>query len=425
MFSAALFPAVDLARPHNGVPVNLKTVLHQAFVTLQRNWIRSVLTILGIAVGVGAFICVVAIGNAGSSRIEDQLQSLGDNFIWVEAGSRIRGGMRAGSRGTRSLVLSDAQAIVQQVPLIHRMSPNVDGHIQVVYGGENWATMYRGVTPEFLQIRRWEMRSGSFFTAAEVEADVPVCVLGQTVVDNLFGIEDPIGQTVRVQTLPCKVVGVLQRKGFSATGQDQDDFIVMPFTTVQKRLTGKFWLDDIFFSAASQDAMPEATKQIVSLLRERHHLNVTEDDDFNVRRPEDVVQAQLATSRIMTALMASVASLSLLVGGIGIMNIMLVSVTQRTREIGVRLAVGATEWDVQKQFLSEAIALSLLGGIFGLLAGIGSSYAVESLFQFPTRLTLEIFAIGGLFSAGVGVLFGYYPARKASRLDPVQGLSYE
>jgi putative ABC transport system permease protein len=405
--------------------MNLKTVLHQAFVTLQRNWVRSGLTILGIAVGVGAFICVVAIGNAGSSRIEDQLQSLGDNFIWVEAGSRIRGGMRAGSRGTRSLVFGDAQAIVQQVPLIQRMSPNVDGHVQVVYGGENWATMYRGVTPEFLQIRRWEVRSGSFFTSADVEADVPVCVLGQTVVDNLFGIEDPIGQTVRVKTLPCKVVGVLRRKGFSATGQDQDDFIVMPFTTVQKRITGTFWLDDIFFSAVSRDAMPEATRQIVNLLRERHHLNVTEDDDFNVRRPEDVVQAQLATSRIMTALMASVASLSLLVGGIGIMNIMLVSVTQRTREIGVRLAVGATEWDVQKQFLSEAIALSLLGGIFGLLTGIGSSYAVESLFQFPTKLTLQIFAIGGLFSAGVGVLFGYYPARKASQLDPIQGLRYE
>ncbi|HVO82492.1 MAG TPA: ABC transporter permease [Terriglobales bacterium] len=405
--------------------MNLKNVLHQAFVTLQRNWIRSGLTILGIAVGVGAFICVVAIGNAGSSRIEDQLQSLGDNFIWVEAGSRIRGGMRAGSRGTRSLVLSDAEAIVQQVPLIRRMCPNVDGHIQVVYGGENWATMYRGVTPEFLHIRRWEVRSGSFFTAADVEADAPLCVLGQTVVDNLFGIEDPIGKTVRVQSLPCKVIGVLQRKGFSATGQDQDDFIVMPFTTVQKRLTGKFWLDDIFFSAASREGMPEATRQIVSLLRERHHLNVTEDDDFNVRRPEDVVQAQLETSRIMTALMASVASLSLLVGGIGIMNIMLVSVTQRTREIGVRLAVGATEWDVQMQFLSEAVALSLLGGIFGLLTGIGSSYAVESLFQFPTKLTLEVFAIGGLFSAGVGILFGYYPARKASQLDPIQGLRYE
>ncbi|MBZ5597466.1 MAG: ABC transporter permease [Acidobacteriia bacterium] len=405
--------------------MNLKTVLHQAFVTLQRNWIRSGLTILGIAVGVGAFICVVAIGNAGSSRIEDQLQSLGDNFIWVEAGSRIRGGMRAGSRGTRSLVLSDAEAIVQQVPLIQRMSPNVDGHIQVVYGGENWATMYRGVTTEFLQIRRWEVRSGSFFTAADVESDVPVCVLGQTVVENLFGIEDPVGKTVRVRSLPCKVVGVLQRKGFSATGQDQDDFIVLPFTTVQKRITGTFWLDDIFFSAISRDAMPEATRQITSLLRERHHLTTAEDDDFNVRRPEDVVQAQLATSQIMTILLASVASLSLLVGGIGIMNIMLVSVTQRTREIGVRLAVGATEWDVQKQFLSEAIALSILGGIFGVLAGIGSSYAVESLFQFPTKLTLEIFAIGGLFSAGVGVLFGYYPARKASQLDPIQGLRYE
>ena len=405
--------------------MNLKTVLHQALITLQRNWIRSGLTILGIAVGVGAFICVVAIGHAGSSRIEDQLQSLGDNFIWVEAGSRARNGMRAGSRGSRSLVLGDAEAIVRQVPLIQRMSPNVDGHIQVVYGGENWATMYRGVTPEFLQIRRWEVRSGSFFTAADVEADVPVCVLGQTVVENLFGIEDPVGKTVRVQSLPCKVVGVLQRKGFSATGQDQDDFIVMPFTTVQKRITGTFWLDDIFFSAVSQDAMPEATRQITDLLRERHHLTAAEDEDFNVRRPEDVVQAQLATSQIMTILLASVASLSLLVGGIGIMNIMLVSVTQRTREIGVRLAVGATEWDVQKQFLSEAIALSILGGIFGVLAGIGSSYAVESLFQFPTKLTLEIFAIGGLFSAGVGVLFGYYPARKASQLDPIQGLRYE
>jgi putative ABC transport system permease protein len=405
--------------------MNLKTVLHQALITLQRNWIRSGLTILGIAVGVGAFICVVAIGHAGSSRIEDQLQSLGDNFIWVEAGSRARNGIRAGSRGSRSLVLGDAEAIVQQVPLIQRMSPNVDGHIQVVYGGENWATMYRGVTPEFLQIRRWEVRSGSFFTAADVEADAPVCVLGQTVVENLFGIEDPVGKTVRVQSLPCKVVGVLQRKGLSATGQDQDDFIVMPFTTVQKRITGTFWLDDIFFSAVSRDAMPEATRQITGLLRERHHLTTAEDDDFNVRRPEDVVQAQLATSQIMTILLASVASLSLLVGGIGIMNIMLVSVTQRTREIGVRLAVGATEWDVQKQFLSEAIALSILGGIFGVLAGIGSSYAVESLFQFPTKLTLEIFAIGGLFSAGVGVLFGYYPARKASQLDPIQGLRYE
>jgi putative ABC transport system permease protein len=241
--------------------MNFKTVLREAFVTLRRNWIRSVLTILGISVGVGAFICVVAIGNAGSSRIEDQLQSLGDNFIWVEAGSRARNGIRMGSRGTRSLILSDARAIVEQVPLIKSMSPNVDGHIQVVYEGENWATQYRGVTPEFLEIRRWNLRLGTFFGAADVEADAPVCVLGQTVVENLFGNEDPIGKIIRMQSLPCKVVGVLRAKGFSATGQDQDDFVVMPFTTVQKRITGTFWLDDIFCSAVSREAMPEATRR--------------------------------------------------------------------------------------------------------------------------------------------------------------------
>jgi len=405
--------------------MNFKALLREAFVALTRNWLRSALTILGIAVGVAAFICVVAIGNAGSSRIEEQLQNLGNNFVWIEAGSRNRNGMRAGARGTRSLVLGDALAISEQVPLIRSMSPNVDGHVQVVYGGENWATRYRGVAPEYIQIRRWRLRRGAFFTKADVDAAAPVCVLGQTVIDNLFGSDDPIGATIRIQGLPCKVTGVLQAKGFSAMGQDQDDFVLLPFTTVQKRITGTFWLDDIFCSAVSRDAMSEATRQITSLLRERHHMNPGEDDDFNVRRPEDLIQAQLASSRIMTILLGSIASLSLLVGGIGIMNIMLVSVTQRTREIGVRLAVGATEWDVQLQFLSEAVALSLLGGVLGVLAGLLSSSAVEQLFEFPTRLTPEVFAIAGLFALGVGVLFGYYPARKASQLDPIQGLRYE
>ena len=405
--------------------MNFKALLREAFVALTRNWLRSALTILGIAVGVAAFICVVAIGNAGSSRIEEQLQNLGNNFVWIEAGSRNRNGMRAGARGIRSLVLGDALAISEQVPLIRSMSPNVDGHVQVVYGGENWATQYRGVAPEYIQIRRWRLRRGAFFTKADVDAAAPVCVLGQTVIDNLFGSDDPIGATIRVQGLPCKVTGVLQAKGFSAMGQDQDDFVLLPFTTVQKRITGTFWLDDIFCSAVSRDAMSEATRQITSLLRERHHMNPGEDDDFNVRRPEDLIQAQLASSRIMTILLGSIASLSLLVGGIGIMNIMLVSVTQRTREIGVRLAVGATEWDVQLQFLSEAVALSLLGGVLGVLAGLLSSSAVEQLFEFPTKLTPEVFAIAGLFALGVGVLFGYYPARKASQLDPIQGLRYE
>jgi putative ABC transport system permease protein len=405
--------------------MNLRNILREASAALKRNWVRSVLTTLGISVGVGAFICVVAIGNAGSSSIEKQLQNLGDNFIWIEAGSRAKNGVRYGARADRTLILADATAIVQQVPLIKAMSPNVDGHLQVIYEGENWSTQFRGVTPEFLQIRRWDLRLGAFFTDADVDASAPVCVLGQTVVDNLFGSDNPIGKVVRVQAMPCKVVGVLQGKGFSATGQDQDDFIVMPFTTAQKRIAGTFWLDDIFCSAVSREAMPEATNQIIGLLRERHHLNPAEDNDFNIRRPEDVVQAQLATSRIMTILLASVASLSLLVGGIGIMNIMLVSVTQRTREIGLRLAVGATESDVQLQFLSEAIALSLLGGLLGLLAGLISSALVENLFQMPTKLSYDIFAIGGLFSAGIGILFGFYPARKASQLDPIQGLRYE
>lgn len=405
--------------------MNLRALFREAFVSLTRNSLRSGLTTLGISVGVGAFICVVAIGNAGSGKIEDQLQNLGDNFVWIEAGSRARNGMRAGARGTRSLVLNDAHAIIEQVPLIKSMSPNVDGHMQVVYGGENWATQFRGVSPEFIEIRKWPMRLGAFFTAADVEAAVPVCVLGQTVIENLFGLDDPTGKTIRVQGVPCKVIGVLRAKGFSATGQDQDDVVLMPFTTVQKRITGTFWLDDVFCSAVSRGTMVEATSQITGLLRERHHLTMAEVDDFNVRRPEDLIQAQLATSRTMTILLASVASLSLLIGGIGIMNIMLVSVTQRTREIGVRLAVGATEWDVQLQFLSEAVALSMLGGALGMLTGVLSSAVVAQLFEFPTKLTPQLLAIGGLFAASIGILFGYYPARRASKLDPIQCLRHE
>ncbi len=404
----------------------LHTILREALLALRRNWIRSLLTILGIAVGVGAFVCVVAIGNAGTSRIEDQLRQLGDNFIWVEAGSRSRSGVRVGSRGIKTLIVNDAKAILEQVPAIKKVSPNVDGHIQAIYAGQNWGTFYRGVTPEFTEIRQWTVRRGAFFTAADVELSAPVCVLGQTVVDNLFvNNEDPIDKTVRIGTLPCKVIGVLDAKGMSATGGDQDDFVVLPYTTVQKRITGTFWLDDIFCSAASREVMPEATRQIVGLLRERHHIPPGGDDDFNIRSPEDVIQAQLATSRVLTLLMASIASLSLLVGGIGIMNIMLVSVTQRTREIGVRLALGATEWDVQLQFLSEALVLSALGAVFGLAAGLGSAMLVQRVFQFPTKLTPEILLIGSLFSALIGLLFGFYPARKASRLDPVEALRYE
>jgi len=405
--------------------MTFRNICREALHALSRNWMRSLLTVLGIVVGVAAFICVVAIGKAGSSRIQDQLQALGDNFIWIEAGSRARNGVRAGARGTKTLVLGDAQAILDQVPLIKASVPNVDGTIQVIYEGQNWSTRYRGVTPEFLQVRRWNIRLGNFFSEGDVQNNAMVCVLGQTVVDYLFGANDPIDKVIRVKGLPCKVVGVFEAKGFSANGQDQDDFVVMPFTTVQKRITGTFWLDDIFVSAISRSAMPEALKEIEQLLRERHHITASEDPDFNVRSPEELLQAQLAASRILTMLLGTTAFLALLVGGIGIMNIMLVSVTQRTREIGVRMAVGATERDVQAQFLSEAMVLSVIGAVLGVAVGIAFSYIVDSVFLFPAKLTTETLLIGGLFSPLIGIVFGFYPAWKASQLDPIQGLRFE
>jgi putative ABC transport system permease protein len=405
--------------------MNISAILNQAARSLSRHWIQSGLSVLGIAVGVAAFICVVAIGNAGTKAVEDQMKDLGDNFIWIEAGSRSRNGIRNGARGTRSLVMSDAEAIAGQVPLIRRLTPNVDGRLQVVYGEQNWYTFYRGVSPDFLQVRRWNLSQGEFFTQADVEDDAPVCVLGHTVADYLFGAANPVGQTVRIQSVPCQVVGVLARKGFSVNGQDQDDFIVMPYTTVAKRITGTFWLDDIFCSAVSLEAMPEATRQITALLRERHHLNAGEEDDFNVRRPEDAIKAQLESREIMKLLLASIASLSLIVGGIGIMNIMLVAVTQRTKEIGVRLAVGAEEGVIQLQFLLEAVAIGLLGGLLGMTLGFFSAGAVSDVFHFPTELTTNTFIFAVAFAAGVAVVFGYYPAKKASQLDPIQALRYE
>jgi putative ABC transport system permease protein len=405
--------------------VDLSSILPVALSALGRNKLRTALTMLGITIGIAAVICTVAIGEGGSSRIREQLQNLGDNFVWVEEGSRNLKGVRTGTGTTKTLTARDATAILEAVPLIKSVSPQVDARIQAIYGNNNWNTVYRGVSPEFLSIRRWAVTSGACFTQQDVATAANVCVLGRTVVEQLFGEEDPIGKTIRLRDQPFRVLGVLKPKGESATGQDQDDFLMIPWTTAQHKIKGISWLDDILCSAVSADSIRPARTQIIALLRQRHHLRPGAPDDFNIRAPEEMLQAQEETSRTFTILLLSIASVSLLVGGIGIMNIMFVTVTERTREIGVRMAVGATKKNVQVQFIMEALVLSSLSGAAGAVVGVAASVAFSRALSWPTIIPPEWIVIAVMFSAFIGVFFGFYPARKAALLDPVEALRYE
>jgi putative ABC transport system permease protein len=401
-----------------------RAIFREAFKALRRNKMRSILTVLGIMIGIGAVICVVAIGEAGSEQVQEQLNNLGENFVWIEAGSRAPNGIRTGSHGTKTLTVGDSNAI-GHMPLIKSVTPNVDGNTVIIYGNHNWSTHWRGVSPESFQIKRWPVVQGAPFTQADVDQAANVVVIGATVRDQLFGAEDPIGKVVRVGTNPCQVVGVLEAKGQSGFGQDQDDTLVVPYTTGMKKMKGNDWLDDIMASATTQDAVNPAIDQIIGLLRERHHIRPGQDDDFNVRRPDEFIQARLAATRTFTFLLIAVASVSLLVGGIGIMNVMLVSVTERTREIGIRMAIGATEASVQAQFLGEAILLSLFGGLMGIAVGVGGSMLLGKLLDWPMSIPPQSIAVAAIFASGVGVFFGFYPARKASRLDPIEALRFE
>jgi len=400
-------------------------MLQSALVALLRNKMQSVLTVLGITIGIAAVICVVAIGKAGQAQVEQQLNNLGDNFVWIEAGGRAVNGVRTGTHGTKTLIFADAVAIKNQISLIKNVSPNVDGPVQIIYGNQNWFTGFRGVTPEYFDIKRWYVDQGAAFSQDDVDRAADVCAIGRTVRDQLFGVEDPIGKVMRVKDLPCKVVATLHPKGLSVSGQDQDDTILMPYTTAQKKIKGTTWLDDILCSAVSQAAVKVAGQEAAAVLRDRHHLRAEEEDDFNIRNPEDIIQAQLEASRTLTVLLIAIASISLVVGGIGIMNVMLVSVTERTREIGVRVAVGATEEAIQLQFLGESVMLSLVGGAAGVLFGVVGSYLVGQTLRWPMEMSLESVVIAAVFSIAVGVFFGYYPARKASLLDPIEALRYE
>jgi putative ABC transport system permease protein len=405
--------------------MNRAALLRSALWSLLRNKMRSLLTVLGITIGIAAVICVVAVGEAGQAQVEEQLNNLGDNFVWIEEGGRAVNGVQTGSHGQNTLTLGDAEAIQKQIPLIKAVSPNVDGSVQVIYGNQNWFTRFRGVSPEYFDIKRWVVDQGAAFTHDDVENAANVCAIGRTVRAQLFGAENPIGKVIRVVDMPCKVVATLQPKGLSMSGQDQDDTILLPYSVAQKKLKGNAWLDDILCSAVSQDVVKLAGQEASVLLRDRHHLRPEAPDDFNVRNPEDIIQAQLSASRTLTILLVTIASISLLVGGIGIMNVMLVSVTERTREIGVRVAVGATEGAIRMQFLAESVMLSLVGGTAGVLLGIAGTFVAGKTLDWPMQLSPQAVLVAGVFSAAVGVFFGYYPAIKASRLDPIEALRSE
>jgi len=392
---------------------------------LARNKMRSALTMLGIIIGVGAVIAVVSIGQGAQYLVQQGIQAMGTNAVFIAAGSNRAGGVRQGYGGVKTLTVDDMDAILKEIPLIQQAAPALSSRQQVVYGNQNWNTSITGTAPNYFEIRTWPVQAGSAFSDEEVDIAANVCVLGTTVEKILFADENPIGKTIRIGNLPFRVDGVLESKGQNVTGQDQDDVIFAPYTTVQRKISGITWLQFIAASAVSQEASLAAVGPITSLLRERHRIRAGDDDDFLIRTQADIADLQNQTQATMTYLLGGIASVSLLVGGIGIMNIMLVSVTERTREIGVRMAVGATEDDVRHQFLVEAVTLSMLGGFIGIIFGLVGSALISNFLSWPTLISGKAIVAAVIFSAAVGIFFGYYPAHKAAQLDPIEALRYE
>ena len=401
-------------------------VLKVASRSLGRNKMRSFLTMLGIIIGVAAVIAMLAIGQGARYAVESQIASLGTNMLIIFPFASSQHGVRWEAGTSIRLTEDDAAAIRDQCAAVQYISPYVRSSEQVVAGNLNWRTQVQGVMPDYLFIRDWPLESGNVFTDSDTRGATKVCLIGQTIVKNLFGENvDPVGQTVRIRKQPFKVIGVLIAKGQNAEGRDQDDFILAPFSTVQKKILGITWLNTIYASATSQAAIYDAQNQITDLLRSRHRLLPWEDNDFTVRNQTDIASMAEATSKTLTVLLAAIASVSLIVGGIGIMNIMLVSVTERTREIGIRMSIGARSRDILFQFLIEAIVLSLFGGILGVGLGVASSYIISSTAGWPVLVSGFSIGLSSFFAAAIGVFFGFYPARKASLLNPIDALRYE
>ena len=406
----------------------LVACLRIALRALMVNKMRSTLTMLGIIIGVGAVIAMIAVGSGAKKRIAEQIASMGSNLLVVMSGSSTSGGLRFGSGTVPTLTADDAKAIQTEILAVKYVAPNLGGVAQVVFGNQNWSTIISGTTPEILEIRDWPLSSGRSFTQQDVDGTTKVCLLGKTVVENLFGGIDPVGQIIRIKNVPFVVLGVLAPKGQSTWGQDQDDLIIVPLTTSQKRLFGMQFpgmVKQIAVQAREPEVMNEVESQITELLRQRHHIQPKQENDFTVRNLTEILSTAEQSASVMSLLLGAIASISLIVGGIGIMNIMLVSVTERTREIGIRIAVGAKGRDILLQFLIESLVLSLIGGMIGIGLGVAGTIVLATFTQWPVLFSIEAILLAFLFSGSVGVFFGFYPARKASLLNPIEALRYE
>ena len=395
---------------------------------LRVNLMRSFLTMLGIMIGIGAVIVMVAVGSGATRQIADQISTMGANLLIILPGSTTSGGVHGGMGSQPTLTFDDVKAIRTECPSVLRVAPEQRGAAQLVAGNMNWSTELTGTTPDFLLIRDWKIASGREMTEADVETAQKVCLLGATVAENLFGDEDPVGKQVRIKGVPFQVIGLLEAKGRSAQGTDQDDKVFLPLTTAQRKIIGNAFPGTVgptLVQAVSEARLSQAEEEVKALLDQRHRMSATKERDYTVRNLSEILAVSQQSATTMSLLLGAVASISLVVGGIGIMNIMLVSVTERTREIGIRMAIGAKQRDILLQFLAEAVLLTMLGGLIGISLGVAGAYGISALFGWPTLISGRAVALAVAFSSAIGIFFGYYPARKAAGLNPIDALRYE